>query len=323
MGKKLLRLAGRVLALVLAALLLAALVMFVVPLTEGADKTPVPGSADWMAALPDDTPLSALVLPGTHDSATQYVQLAFFSKCQALSIGEQLDAGFRYLDIRLGDAADDGPPLLMHGFTKCKVSVFGSALTLDDVLADCCGFLAKHPTETVLFVVKHEHGEKPDAAMAGALENAAAMRPESWLVTDSMPTLGEARGKLVLLRRWEGGDGLPFLWEDQRGAADVSQNAAVTDEGAYRLWVQDRFEYGADDKWAAFTAGLGAPREDGDVLLSFLSTKGTGTYGHPYRFAKRLNAQLTELDSAALRGWIAVDFGTPKLAEHIYGANFR
>ncbi|MDO4990170.1 MAG: phosphatidylinositol-specific phospholipase C domain-containing protein [Eubacteriales bacterium] len=323
MGKKLLRLAGRVLALVLAALLLAALVMFVVPLTEGADKTPVPGSADWMAALPDDTPLSALVLPGTHDSATQYVQLAFFSKCQALSIGEQLDAGFRYLDIRLGDAADDGPPLLMHGFTKCKVSVFGSALTLDDVLADCCGFLAKHPTETVLFVVKHEHGEKPDAAMAGALENAAAMRPESWLVTDSMPTLGEARGKLVLLRRWEGGDGLPFLWEDQRGAADVSQNAAVTDEGAYRLWVQDRFEYGADDKWAAFTAGLNAPREDGDVLLSFLSTKGTGTYGHPYRFAKRLNAQLTELDSAALRGWIAVDFGTPKLAEHIYGANFR
>ena len=156
-----------------------------------------------------------------------------------------------------------------------------------------------------------------------ALENFIGARPYNWLVTDTMPTLGEARGRLVLLRRWEGGDGLPFLWEDQKGADDVSQNTAVTDEGAYRLWVQDRFEYGADDKWAAFTAGLNAPREAGDVLLSFLSTKGTGTYGHPYRFAKRLNAQLLELDSAALRGWIAVDFGTPKLAEHIYSTNFK
>jgi hypothetical protein len=166
-------------------------------------------------------------------------------------------------------------------------------------------------------------GKKSDAAMAEALENFIGTRPYNWLVTDTMPTLGEARGRLVLLRRWEGGDGLPFLWEDQKGADDVSQNAAVTDEGAYRLWVQDRFEYGADDKWAAFTAGLNAPREAGDVLLSFLSTKGTGTYGHPYRFAKRLNAQLLESDSAALRGWIAVDFGTPKLAEHIYSTNFK
>ena len=59
-------------------------------------------SADWMADLDDGLRLNEIVLPGTHDSATQYVQLAFFSKCQALSIGEQLEAGYRYLDIRLG-----------------------------------------------------------------------------------------------------------------------------------------------------------------------------------------------------------------------------
>ena len=305
------------------ALLLAALGLLVVPLTEGADRTPVPGSADWMAGLPDDTPLSALVIPGTHDSATQYVQLAYFSRCQALSIGEQLEAGFRYLDIRLGDADKGGLPLLMHGFTKCKVSAFGSALTLDNVLADSYAFLAQHPTETVLFAVKHEHGDSPDAAMAEALDRFISVQPRNWLVTDTMPTLGECRGRLVLLRRWEGGDGLPFLWEDQKGAADVSLNAAATDEGSFRLWVQDRFEYSANDKWAAFTAGLEAPAAAGDVLLSFLSTKGTGTYGHPYRFARTLNARLLDSDSAALRGWIAVDFGTPKLAEHIYSTNFK
>ena len=41
-----------------------------------------------------------------------------------------------------------------------------------------------------------------------------------------MPTLGQARGKLVLLRRWEdeaglgARAGLPLLWEDQKGHAD-------------------------------------------------------------------------------------------------------
>ena len=137
MGKKLLRLVRRLLALVPAALLLVLLGMLVLPLTEGADTTPVSGSADWMAALPDDTPLSALVIPGTHDSATQYVQLAYFSKCQALSVGQQLEAGFRYLDIRLGDAEKGGDyPRLMHGFTNCKTGIFGGTLTLDAVLAD-------------------------------------------------------------------------------------------------------------------------------------------------------------------------------------------
>ena len=321
--RSVLRTAGRILAGVLALLLIAALCFFVIPLTENARNTPVPGSADWMAALPDETPLCDIILPGTHDSATQYVQLAFFSKCQSLSIAQQLEAGFRYLDIRLGDVKKgaDYPPL-MNGFTNCKTGPLGGTLTLDQVLADCYAFLNQHPSETILFAVKHEHGAWPDSEMAAALDGFIAVRPERWLLTETIPTLGEARGKLVLLRRWEGGSGLPFLWEDQRGAADVSLNAAAEDQGSYRLWVQDRFEYKAPDKWEAFTAGMEAPKAEGDVLLSFLSTKGTAKYGHPYQFAEKLNQKLLALDGASLRGWIAVDFGSPTLAEHIYSANF-
>ena len=82
-GHALLRLFGALLAL----LLIAVAVFLIIPLTERVDKTPVAGSADWMAELEDERPLSELVIPGTHDSATQYVDLAFFSKCQALSVG--------------------------------------------------------------------------------------------------------------------------------------------------------------------------------------------------------------------------------------------
>ena len=327
--KKALRMIGRVLAGALALLLCLLLVLVAVPMTETGDKTEIPGSADWMADLSDDKRLCELVLPGTHDSGTQFVQLAFFSKCQARSIGQQLEAGFRYLDIRLGED-ESGELQLMHGFTRCKTGALTkSSLKLDDVLAECCDFLDAHPTETVVFAVKQEHGAMSVAAFESLLDAAVRENESYWLLTDSMPTLGEARGKLVLLRRYEDAAGLgaragiPFLWESQKGHDDASRNLAVENNGSYDLLVQDRYEYGAEDKWNAFTAGMEAARDRGetDVALHFLSTKGTLAYGHPWYFAHDLNERLIRAN-LALDGWVIVDFASAPLAERIYGCNF-
>ena len=327
--KKALRMIGCVLAGALALLLCLLLVLVAVPMTETGDKTEIPGSADWMADLSDDKRLCELVLPGTHDSGTQFVQLAFFSKCQARSIGQQLEAGFRYLDIRLGED-ESGELQLMHGFTRCKTGALTkSSLKLDDVLAECCDFLDAHPTETVVFAVKQEHGALSVAAFESLLDAAVRENESYWLLTDSMPTLGEARGKLVLLRRYEDAAGLgaragiPFLWESQKGHDDASRNLAVENNGSYDLLVQDRYEYGAEDKWNAFTAGMEAARDRGetDVALHFLSTKGTLAYGHPWYFAHDLNERLIRAN-LALDGWVIVDFASAPLAERIYGCNF-
>ena len=317
----------RVLGVLLALILCAAAFFLLVPLSEKADAAPVEGSADWMSRLDDELPLSEITLPGTHDSATQYVQLAWFSKCQSLDIGAQLEAGYRYLDVRLG--AEGERLMLMHGFTKCKSSAFGGALYLDEVLRQCCDFLAAHPTETVVFAVKQEHGDESVAAFQRMLDAYVQQSPERWLLTDTIPTLGEARGRLVLMRRYadEAGlgkaAGIPLLWPNQNGHEDTSLHTAMTDNGSYRLWVQDRYEYDAADKWAAFRAGMeqnGA--ETGDVAIHFLSTKGTAAYGHPYGFAGTLNAKLLETPGGKLSGWIVVDFASPALAAHVYGSNF-
>ena len=152
--------------------------------------------------------------------------------------------------------------------------------------------------------------------------------PELWLLTDSLPALGEARGRLVLLRRWEDEAGLgkaagiPFRWPDQKDREDTSLAAAREPQGGYTLWVQDRFQYDTDEKWAAFTEGLKTEREAGDVLLSFLSTNGSGAYGHPWKYARALNEKLEALRRSDLNGWIVVDFATPQLAQKIYEANF-
>lgn len=326
--KKVLRFLLRLIAFVLALILCVLLAVFVVPLAETVDKSPVSGSADWMAKLPDEMLLSEIVIPGTHDSATQFVQLAFFSKCQALSIGEQLDAGFRYLDIRLGIDNETDALQLMHGFIRCKTGVFSKTLLLNDVLDACYGFLDAHPGETVIFAVKQEHGNESVGEFETRLDAIIREDESRWLLSDTLPALGLARGNLVLLRRYEDeaalGEraGVPFLWANQNGSADLSLHAAAEDNGLYTLWVQDRYEYGSKDKWYAFTSGIDAAREraQGDIAVHFLSTKGTLAYGHPYLFAKPLNQKLMEAD-LALDGWIIVDFASAPLAERIWSAN--
>ena len=304
------------------------ILMYGIPAAENVDSTPVEGAADWMKDLDDGMPLSSVVLPGTHDSATKNVQLAFFSKCQALTIGEQLEAGFRYLDVRLA-AAGGGKLKLMHGFTNCLTSgwPWAGTLTFDDVLAETYAFLKAHPTETVVFAVKHEHGSETPEAFEELLNGYIAQNPEAWLLSDSIPTVGEARGKIVLVRHFEDMSqpvpslGLPCYWQTQNGHDDVSKNAATHKNGMYTLIVQDRYEYDAPDKWNAFLKGVAAAQKP-CLTINFLSTKGTAAFGHPFAFAKELNAKLLGYEEK-LAGWIVVDFGSPTLAARIYRTNFQ
>lgn len=302
--------------------------MYLVPALETVDRTPVGGSADWMKGLSDDMPLSDVVLPGTHDAATKNVQLAFITRCQALTIAEQLDAGFRYLDIRL--AANGEKLKLMHGFTSCLKSgwPWAPTLFLDDVLSDCYAFLSAHPAETIVFAVKHEYGGETPEQFETLLSAYIAQDPGAWLLTDSIPTVGESRGKIVLVRHYEDKNqpvptvGLPCFWQTQNGHDDVSLNAATHKNGGYTLIVQDRYEYDPADKLNAFRSGVAAGQTGETFLtINFLSTKGTAAFGHPFGLAKKLNPALLGSNDA-LKGWIVVDFGSAKLAQRIYQTNF-
>ena len=339
--------------LLLAVILVFAVLMYAIPAFERTDRTAVEGSADWMGRLPDRAGLNAAVLPGTHDSATKNVQLAFFSKCQSLSIGEQLEAGFRYLDIRL--AADGDRLKFMHEFTNCTETgwPWSKPLYLDTVLEECYAFLDEHPTETVVFAVRKEYGPETVEEFQKLLMDAIAKDPDRWILSRYIQTVGESRGKIVLVRRYldsgyEENSGVPLVWAVQGNRGDTGL-AAVWEENPQNtatLLVQDRFKYSADEKWAAFLEGLrmhssrvsASSSADPDVLgLHFLSTNGNTSYGHPYKYAKELNARFLAAKAAAsdpselkagddpvgIRGWIIVDFGSPKLAEAIYSANFQ
>lgn len=257
------------------------------------------------------------------------MQLGFFSKCQARSVGQQLEDGFRYLDIRL---AVNGDGLgLNHGFCECRTGAapWSDRLMLEDVLEDCYAFLSAHPTETVIFAVKQEHGDESVAEFQRVLDRYIQEDAGRWYLDSELPSLGEARGRLVLLRRYDDEAGLgknagiALTWPNQNGYDDPARafSSESCSVGSLTLAVQDRYEYDEEEKWAAFCAEADNPDA---VALRFLSTKGHMTFGHPYRYAKELNPRLLALceNQDISLGWTVIDFGNARLASAIYEQNF-
>lgn len=220
-------------------------------------------TADWMAKLPDERLLSHICLPGSHDSATAYTQdagvvssavswLCHAINCQSLSISEQLNAGVRFLDLRLYPEKDRSGSIqfvCVHGKDKlrytCTRSENGQALKFEDVQGECNTFLREHPTETIVVSIKKEDGD--GNLMAGLPQRFVS---DQWYTGSVVPALSAVRGKMVLVRRFElPVQRLPFGIDLSAWDADRDNNRPA---GVYPVpkgvaaptaWIQDDFKY--------------------------------------------------------------------------------
>jgi hypothetical protein len=86
---------------------------------------------DWMRSLPDSTPLSAISIPGTHDSAALHGGLA--AQCQSWTIKDQLEAGIRFIDVRCRSKLSFG--VRDHG--RAVTGVFKEARAHGSVIGSC------------------------------------------------------------------------------------------------------------------------------------------------------------------------------------------
>ncbi|KAF2401201.1 PLC-like phosphodiesterase [Trichodelitschia bisporula] len=181
--------------------------------------------ASWMQHLRDPTPLSALSIPGTHNSPTCHKALPSV-RCQAVSPRAQLDNGVRFFDIRVQperpeDSGHDGL-ILVHGVFP--ISLTGNKY-FRDLVNETVSWLEGHGSETVIFSVKREGpGEHNDAQLARILRQHYANN-DRWWTEPRIPRLGEARGKIVLMRRFALADELRGE-HDGRGWALDAENWA-------------------------------------------------------------------------------------------------
>lgn len=315
--------------LVLAALLVWALLYVLGPAYPQAYyKAPAADAAlaDWMSHIDGSKRLSEINIPGTHDSATQYIFPDYFLRDQNEPISVQLEQGYRYVDVRVALTKDGAGLEMIHAFGACRrgPSLFSGAISYDSVCDDAIAFLRAHPGETVIFCIKPERSSDDPAAVCAIIEKRAAAESDMWYTGSEIPTLDEARGKIVLCRRYDGELGMDFNWIDQGDPTVLADPIGWHDvNGTQRVAVQDRYHYSVADKWTAVLYTFDNCPADADTFtLNFLSTA-VGKLPHPVSFAKDMNASFSgfELETGKAYGVVIFDFAEASLAEKVIASN--
>ncbi len=289
--------------------------------TAGGERTPiyryvaggatlaVLGSAaphSWMGALPDALALSRLSIPGTHNSPACHPALPSV-RCQAVGVRAQLDNGVRFLDVRVSCPRDGNDDLaLVHA--AFPVSLMWPRY-LAGLLADVYAFLEANPGEAVLMSLKREGtGRGSDGDLSRHLHRryAGGESAARWFTEPRIPALGEARGRIVLVRRF----GLDDSLRDEHGGAgwgiDGSawpDNCADGIVGSGMMRVQDFYDLrgsaDVDKKMALVRAHLeragqqhgGAP----PLFVNFLSASNFfNARCWPENTAARINPAIVE-----------------------------
>lgn len=161
------------------------------------DDTPNPEflNAFWMASIPDDQLLSEVTMPGTHNTMALYGGV--YAECQSWSLASQLRAGVRFLDVRVRHVKGN---LTIHHGVSYQWAHFGH------VLEGVVNFLQEYPSEAVLMRLKEEFSETND--IYGAVTDFIHRYAHWDLLWHSrlVPTMAEARGKLIILQEFAGPD---------------------------------------------------------------------------------------------------------------------
>lgn len=290
---------------------------------------------DWMKNIPGETLISEINLPGTHDSATRFCQYPYFSRCQELSIFEQLNIGVRLLDLRV--EKNGSRLMLVHGASKCLKTASDKALLyLEDVLCDCESFLKAYPSETLVISIKCDHGDTSENTFDTLFEE--YLNQDFWYKENCIPTLNEVRGKAVFLNRFcvdtdnncytDFNTGLNFSgWPDQGkylGKTHLTSIMVRRDEAPGQpIFIQDWYKLSPKKKWryAVQPTIEKVPCEAG-VFLSFFSC---GNLLHnPKKCSKYITKRFlkTELYPHEKYGWLLFDFPTEKVCRKVIMTNF-
>lgn len=148
--------------------------------------------SNWMSFAKDDTLLTRMVIPGAHDAGT--VGMMWAAETQDKSIGEMLECGARYFDIRV---KKDGDKLVIfHGPIK--------GVEFAPIVDDIAAFLSANPGEFLLLDFQHFEGEGVMEAVDSILCDKLGDRvikndtENDDLTFVKSLTLGSARGKALV-----------------------------------------------------------------------------------------------------------------------------
>ena len=287
---------------------------------------------NWMKKVPDDKKITAINIPGTHDSACRYVDFGFISQTQKLSVTEQLEAGVRYFDFRF--KLQESNFLANHSICYCrtKFGFWNSVLTCDDIVNECIDFLCDNPTETILFQLKEAESHTGDAFFSLFFEKYIKNAPEKWFVENRIPAIGEARGKIILLRAVsvdkdkfnDNNSGIDFTAYPYVGTYNVDDwrrgELKKLDGSVYgSMFIQDSYKSEGKHKWRTVRSFLESNLSEDDFNICYTSCT---RWFVPRINVKYINRRVVDyLSEDKYYGIIAVDFVDGEICKRITNYN--
>ena len=149
---------------------------------------------DWMKEVNDNTLITELSIPGTHDSGATHSIFDVAGKCQDTSINTQLKIGVRFFDLRLQLVKDKFQ--IVHSFVDQN-------LRFKNVMEDIYHFIKEYNTEFIIISIKEEASSKKSTLGFEEALLKELKEFEDIISYDDIPkTLKEARGKIYILSRY-------------------------------------------------------------------------------------------------------------------------
>ena len=148
-------------------------------------------NVSWMKSIPDNTKLSQMTIPGTHNSCALHGICC--ARTQSWSLPEQMKAGLRYFDIRL--RLYNNTLRAFHAFVDQKD-------TFDIILSYALHFLEENPSESIIMQIIAEHKSKNcKKTMPELYEEYTKNIKEKILEYKYKDiTMGDIRGKILIIK---------------------------------------------------------------------------------------------------------------------------
>lgn len=264
----------------------------------------------WMKDVDDNTLITTMSIPGTHDSGATHSIFDVAGKCQDTTIKQQLELGVRFLDLRLQLVNNEFK--IVHSFVDQKQK-------LKSVLKDISTFIKEYNTEFLIISIKEEADSKNSTLDFEEALFKEFKEYEDILCYNNLPnTLKEARGKIYILSRYANSSiGIKAYsgWKDSTTFTIdnlyIQDNYCIDDLEIKKQDIIDTINYSKANSI--------------NLVLNFTSCYLDNAFPPTYAGTAALNINpwlIEHLKSEKGNlGIVIVDFVTKELAEAIYMRN--
>lgn len=291
----------------------------------------------WMRYIPDDASVMSLSVPGTHNSCCVHGLLGL-GKTQELDLADQLNAGIRFLDIRFMHYQDN---LCVHHDVVCTEKSYVDILTIcfnflrqypSETILMSVDDESRFDDALGKFAPSHIVCKLPMADTASRGKNSRSFQDtfnaKTWECIEGLPLfynftavppgdsvlaspaltsetkLGEVRGRIILLRRFEGSRDVGFdlsYWPEDQCFRNLAPPFYDIEDRYQNPGEEDKFNFVVDHIEKARSG------DPGELYITFSSAVGLTACSYSKKINPRLSDHLAESPSGRL-GIIAMDY---------------